>query len=183
LAESLVVENTLSKQKKYDSLLPQILSLISGENNAISLLSNVTAALKQTFDSFSWTGFYFLNENSAELILGPFQGKVACSRLPAGKGVCWEALNRGETLIVNDVHKFPGHIVCDRHKFPGHIVCDSGSNSEIVIPLIYNNLKLGVLDIDSYEFNNFDEVDKLYLEKIMSNLINEITELKIFYNK
>jgi len=172
LAESLVVENTLSKQKKYDSLLPQILSLISGENNAISLLSNVTAALKQTFDSFSWTGFYFLNENSAELILGPFQGKVACSRLPAGKGVCWEALNRGETLIVNDVHKFPGHIVCD-----------SGSNSEIVIPLIYNNLKLGVLDIDSYEFNNFDEVDKLYLEKIMSNLINEITELKIFYNK
>lgn len=172
MAESLVVENTSSKKTKYDLYLPQILSLISGETNIISLLSNVSASLKQSFETFSWAGFYFVNKESTELVLGPFQGNVACSRLPIGKGVCWAALESGETIIVDDVHKFPGHIACD-----------SGSNSEIVIPLIYDNEKLGVLDIDSYEFNNFDEVDKFNLEKLVSSFINKIPEIKTIYTK
>lgn len=171
MAESLVLDKSLSKQQQYESLLPQIFSLISDENNIIAILSNISAALKDSFDSFSWVGFYFLNKNSGELILGPFQGKVACSRLPSGIGVCHAALIKNETVIVEDVHNFEGHIACD-----------SGSNSEIVVPIIYDNEKIGVLDIDSYELNNFDETDKIYLEKLIEKINEKIYLIKKMYN-
>lgn len=171
MAESLVLDKAISKKGKYETLLPQIFSLISDENNVIAILSNISAALKDSFDSFSWVGFYFLNKNSGELILGPFQGKVACSRLPSGKGVCHAALIKNETVIVEDVHNFDGHIACD-----------SGSNSEIVIPILYNNEKIGVLDIDSYELNNFDETDKIFLEKLIYKITERIYIIKEMYN-
>lgn len=147
------------KEEKYKSLIPQINSLIESESNFISNLGNVASALKYSMDNFLWTGFY-LTKGSNELVLGPFQGRVACTRIPFGKGVCGTAAEKKETIIVSDVDKFPGHIVCD-----------SLSRSEIVVPVIRENKVMGVLDIDSDIPDNFDEKDKIYLEEIIRNLL------------
>lgn len=153
-------DNSLSKEDKYKSILPQINSLIEGEANFIANISNITSVLKHSFDNFLWVGFYFLdNKNQNELVLGPFQGRVACTRIALGKGVCGTSAEKKETVIVDDVDNFPGHIVCD-----------SLSKSEIVVPIIKNNVTIGVLDIDSDVLNNFDETDKKYLKELIANI-------------
>ena len=146
----------MNKIETYQSLLPQIESLIFGETDAIANMANVAAALHEAF-GFWWTGFYRVE--SQQLVLGPFQGPIACTRIPFGKGVCGTAWQRAETVIVPNVHEFAGHIACS-----------SASNSEIVVPLIRNNRVIAVLDIDSKDFNTFDETDQLYLEKIAEML-------------
>ena len=146
-----------SKAEIYQSLVPQIKALIDGEPDLIANLANICAALKEQF-GWLWVGFYLVKND--ELVLGPFQGPVACTRIRKGKGVCGASWIAGKTLIVADVEKFPGHIACS-----------SLSKSEIVIPLIKNNIVLGVFDIDSISLNDFDEIDQLYLEKIVA-LIN-----------
>lgn len=156
---------TESKEETYQSLIPLTQSLVSEEEEWISLLSNFTALLKQSFDSFSWVGFYLLKDG--RLILGPFQGKVACSFIEIGKGVCGTSAKERKTIIVEDVDKFPGHIVCDE-----------GSRSEIVVPIFIDNELIGVLDIDSYNYSNFDVTDKLYLEKLSSIIAEKLKELK-----
>ncbi|CUS78701.1 GAF domain-containing protein [Candidatus Kryptobacter tengchongensis] len=149
-----------TKEEIYSELIPQIKSLIEDESDLIANLANVTSALKQAFPSFSWVGFYLMRGD--ELVLGPFQGKLACTRIKIGSGVCGTSALRKETIIVPDVEKFPGHIYCD-----------PDSKSEIVVPIIKNGQVLGVLDIDSYELNNFDEVDKIYLEKVVDLLVSK----------
>lgn len=146
----------MTKFETYQSLLPQIESLISGETDAIANMANVAAALHEAF-GFWWTGFYRVE--GQQLILGPFQGPIACTRIPFGRGVCGTAWQRAETVIVPNVHDFPGHIACS-----------SASNSEIVVPLISNNRVVAVLDIDSKDFNTFDETDQFYLDKIAEML-------------
>lgn len=149
-----------TKEEIYSELLPQIKSLIEDETDLIANLANLTSALKQAFPSFSWVGFYLMKGD--ELVLGPFQGKLACTRIKIGSGVCGTSALRKETIIVPDVAKFPGHIYCD-----------PDSKSEIVVPIIKNGEVLGVLDIDSYELNSFDEIDKIYLEKIVDLLLEK----------
>jgi len=149
-----------TKEEIYSELLPQIKSLIEDEPDLIANLANVTSALKQAFPSFSWVGFYLMK--GGELVLGPFQGKLACTRIKIGSGVCGTSALRKETIIVPDVEKFPGHIYCD-----------PDSKSEIVVPIIKNGEVLGVLDVDSYELNNFDEIDRFYLEKIVELLLEK----------
>jgi L-methionine (R)-S-oxide reductase len=161
LAEEFVIEKTQSVQKQYEELSIIIKGLLNKNDNILSNLSNFTAALKQTFDKISWVGFYLFD--GEKLYLGPFQGKVACSQIELGMGVCGSVAHSLRTIIVTDVNKFPGHIVCD-----------SDSKSEIVIPLIKNDKLLGVLDIDSASLNAFDEIDKKYLEYICNFLIEEI---------
>jgi L-methionine (R)-S-oxide reductase len=146
-----------SKVELYESLLPQINALISGEPDLIANLANVTAALKAQFNWF-WVGFYLVK--NSELVLGPFQGPIACTRIKKGQGVCGASWQQMKTLIVPDVEKFVGHIACS-----------SLSKSEIVIPIIRNNEVLGVLDVDSEMLNEFDEVDQKYLEQIITNII------------
>ena len=150
-----------SKAEIYQSLIPQIKGLLDGEPDLIANLANVCAALKEQF-GWLWVGFYLIkpdakNKGEQELVLGPFQGPVACTRIKKGRGVCGAAWQNAETLIVADVEKFPGHIACS-----------SLSRSEIVIPLIKNGEVVGVLDVDSSELNQFDETDKKYLEEIVS---------------
>jgi len=153
----------MTKQEKYQILLPQIESLVAGETDAIANMANVAATLHEAF-GFWWTGFYrvmnegvnvLMHERPGELVLGPFQGPIACTRIPFGRGVCGTAWQRAETVIVPNVHEFSGHIACS-----------SASNSEIVVPVIHNNQVIAVLDIDSTDFNTFDETDRLYLEQI-----------------
>jgi GAF domain-containing protein len=124
-------------------------------------LSNCIAAIKDVFDKVSWVGFYLFD--GEKLYLGPFQGKVACTTIEMGKGVCGTAASKKESILVTDVHKFPGHIACD-----------SGSRSEIVVPILRRDSLIGVLDLDSYDFNSFDETDKKYLEEICKFLSDEI---------
>ncbi|RPD42002.1 GAF domain-containing protein [Chitinophaga barathri] len=143
-----------NKEEQYASLLPQIKALITGEPDQVANLANIAAALKEQF-GWLWTGFYLVKEN--ELVLGPFQGPVACTRIRKGRGVCGASWEQAATLIVPDVEKFPGHIACS-----------SLSRSEIVIPLIRNGEVFGVLDVDSVELNGFDETDKKFLEEIVS---------------
>ncbi len=157
--EQIIVKGE-TKEEIYSELLPQIKSLIEGETDLIANLANVTSALKQAFETFSWVGFYLMKEG--ELVLGPFQGKLACTRIKIGSGVCGTSALKKETIIVPDVEKFPGHIYCD-----------PDSKSEIVVPIIKDGEVLGVLDIDSYRLNNFDEVDKIYLEKLVGLLISK----------
>ncbi|NDW11568.1 GAF domain-containing protein [Bacteroides sp. 214] len=145
-----------NKKEKYESLLPQIKALIGGEEDRIANLANIAAALKEAFDFF-WVGFYLVK--GEELVLGPFQGPIACTRIKKGKGVCGTAWQKNETIIVADVNDFPGHIACS-----------SLSQSEIVIPLIINEKTWGVLDIDSDKINHFDEIDKHFLEELCSNI-------------
>ena len=142
----------MNKIALYQTLLPQIESLVAGETDTIANMANVAAALHEAF-GFWWTGFYRVE--GQQLVLGPFQGPIACTRIPYGKGVCGTAWQRAETVIVPNVHNFPGHIACS-----------SASNSEIVVPLIRNNQVVAVLDIDSKDFNTFDETDQFYLEQI-----------------
>ena len=142
----------MTKQERYEALLPQIESLVSGEPDAIARMANVAAVLHEAF-GFWWTGFYRVQGN--ELVLGPFQGPVACTRIPFGRGVCGTAWQRAETVIVPNVHEFAGHIACS-----------SASNSEIVVPLLRAGEVTAVLDIDSKDFNTFDETDKHFLEQI-----------------
>ncbi|MBY0480568.1 MAG: GAF domain-containing protein [Chitinophagaceae bacterium] len=142
------------KAEQYQNLIPQIKGLLSGEPDLIANLANITAALKEQFGWF-WIGFYLVKNE--ELVLGPFQGPVACTRIKKGRGVCGSSWAEEKTLIVPDTEKFPGHIACS-----------SLSKSEIVLPLFKNALVYGVLDIDSSELNQFDETDKLFLEQILA---------------
>jgi len=146
-----------NKEERYRSLLPQIESLVSGEADVIANMANIAAVLHDTF-GFWWTGFYRV-ANDSELVLGPFQGPVACTRIPFGRGVCGTAWKEAQTVIVPDVHLFPGHIACS-----------SASNSEIVVPVFQDGAVVAVLDIDSKDFNTFDSIDSLYLSRITSLL-------------
>lgn len=146
-----------SKQEQYDSLLPQVQGLLEGETDLIANLANIAGALKEQF-GWLWIGFYIVKED--ELVLGPFQGPVACTRIRKGKGVCGSSWAQAQTLIVPDVEKFPGHIACS-----------SLSRSEIVVPLIRNGEVVAVLDADSADLNTFDTTDRQYLEQIV-NLVN-----------
>ncbi len=151
MAENLLI-STGSKEEKYRELLPQLHALVSTETDFIANLANVAAALKQTF-SFFWVGFYIVKGD--ELVLGPFQGPIACTRIRIGRGVCGTAWKEVRTLIVPDVEQFPGHIACS-----------SDSKSEIVVPMIRQGEVVGVLDIDSDTLDSFDTVDARYLEEI-----------------
>ena len=156
----IITNSGLSKEERYTALIPQLKSLIEDENNFIANLANITSALKYSFEDFLWVGFYLRDEKKKdEIVLGPFQGRVACTRMALGKGVCGTSAQRKETIIVDDVDKFPGHIVCD-----------SLSRSEIVIPVIKNGETAAVLDIDSDKLNNFDLTDKKFLEEIIKNI-------------
>jgi L-methionine (R)-S-oxide reductase len=146
-----------SKTEQYDQLLPQILAIIEGETNLTANLANIAAALKAQF-GWWWVGFYLV-ESPEELVLGPFQGPVACTRIRKGKGVCGSSWEKVETLLVPDVEKFPGHIACS-----------SASRSEIVVPIQKHGIVVGVLDVDSEHLDHFDEVDKKYLEMLMEYL-------------
>ena len=142
-----------SKKEQYQHLLPQIKGLLEGEPDLVANLANIAAALKEQFNFF-WVGFYLVKDD--ELVLGPFQGPVACTRIKKGRGVCGTAWEQANTIIVPDVEKFPGHIACS-----------SLSKSEIVLPLFKGAEVVGVLDVDSSSLNSFDETDKIYLEKII----------------
>ena len=146
------------KEQKYDLLLRQIQSLAEGETDDIALMANMAAAIHDTFH-FWWTGFYRVIGN--ELVLGPFQGPLACTRIACGRGVCGTAWQEERTLVVPDVHQFKGHIACS-----------SASNSEIVIPVFRNGKIIAVLDIDSEHYNTFDETDRVWLERIVAILSN-----------
>lgn len=146
----LIVKGT--KEEQYETLIPQIKALLDGETDLIANLANVAGALKEQFN-WLWVGFYLVKGD--ELVLGPFQGPVACTRIKKGKGVCGTSWAKAETLIVPDVEKFPGHIACS-----------SLSRSEIVVPVIRNNEVVAVLDADSIELDQFNETDKRYLEQV-----------------
>lgn len=145
-----------NKVEKYHSLLPQLKALLQGENDLIANLANTAAALKEAFDFF-WVGFYLVRDG--QLVLGPFQGPVACTRIRKGKGVCGTAWQEAATQVVPDVEAFPGHIACS-----------SLSRSEIVVPLLKDGEVWGVLDIDSDSLNSFDETDRKYLEEMATFL-------------
>ena len=151
MAENLII-SVGNKEQQYQTLFPQIESLLAGENDTIANMANVAAALKQTFNFF-WVGFYIVKDDM--LVLAPFQGPIACTRIRYGKGVCGTAWKEAKTLIVPDVELFPGHIACN-----------AASRSEIVVPVIREGKVIAVLDIDSDKLDSFDEVDANYLERI-----------------
>lgn len=155
MAEDLTLLTNATKEEKYQSLMPQIEGLLFGESNLIANLANIAAALKEGL-GFFWVGFYLVDSDE-ELILGPFQGPVACTRIRKGKGVCGSAWRDEKTIIVPNVDEFPGHIACA-----------SASKSEIVLPVFNHDKMIAVLDVDSDELNDFDEIDQKYLEKIIS---------------
>lgn len=152
MAEDLLIIQG-SKQAQYEALIPQIKGLLEGEVDLVANLANITAALKEQFGWF-WVGFYLVK--GAQLVLGPFQGPVACTRINKGRGVCGSSWLQKITLIVPDVEKFPGHIACS-----------SLSKSEIVVPLWNEGKIVGVLDVDSSSYDSFDEIDRQYLEEIV----------------
>lgn len=154
-----------TKEEVYQSLIPQINALTEAEPDLIANLANICGALKEQF-GWLWVGFYLVKPSSGkttegenELVLGPFQGPVACTRIKKGRGVCGTAWQKAETLIVDDVEKFPGHIACS-----------SLSRSEIVVPIIRNNIVLGVLDVDSESLAQFGNIDKKYLEQVVEKI-------------
>jgi len=157
MSTNLQILQTDDKEAKYKALIPQLEALIGAETDFIANMANTAAALRQTF-GFFWVGFYVVKEG--ELVLAPFQGPVACTRISYGKGVCGSAWEKGETIIVPDVENFPGHIACNAQ-----------SKSEIVVPLIFNGIVTGVLDIDSDCLNCFVEIDRFFLEIICDLLI------------
>lgn len=161
MSEEISIDKHLAEEERFRILNSQIKSLLTKDDNLISNLSNFTAAIDDTFEKVSWVGFYLFD--GKKLYLGPFQGKVACTSIEIGKGVCGTSAAKRETIIVPDVNKFPGHIFCD-----------SSSKSEIVIPLIKRNRLLGVLDLDSQDYNSFGKIDKEYLEEICKFLCEEI---------
>jgi len=152
MVEDLVI-TTGTKKDQYETLIPQIKGLLEGEKDLIANLANTVAALKEQF-GWLWTGFYIVKDS--ELVLGPFQGPVACTRIKKGKGVCGTSWAQEKTLIVPDVEKFPGHIACS-----------SLSRSEIVVPVIRNEQVAAVLDVDSEHLDHFDDTDQFYLEQII----------------
>jgi len=154
MAENLILSQSTDKTSRYEALIPQIEALTSGEPDLIANLSNIAAALKQTMNFF-WVGFYLVKNN--ELVLGPFQGPIACTRIAFGKGVCGASWKEKKTILVANVDEFPGHIACS-----------SDSKSEIVLPAFKNNEVALVLDVDSDKLNDFDEADALYLGKVMT---------------
>jgi L-methionine (R)-S-oxide reductase len=156
MAEDLTITRSTDKQEQYQSLVPQIEALLYGECDLIANQANICAALKEQFKWF-WVGFYMVK--GSELVLAPFQGPVACTRIAKGKGVCGTAWEQGKTLIVPDVDAFPGHIACS-----------SLSRSEIVIPVYHHGQVIGVLDVDSEELDQFDQTDAQYLEQIIKLL-------------
>lgn len=152
MAEELIINHTTDKREKYESLIPQIKALVQDEEDLIANLANIASALKYGMNFF-WVGFYLVKNN--QLVLGPFQGPIACTRIAKGKGVCGKAWEDAETIIVPNVDEFPGHIACS-----------SDSKSEIVVPYFKDGKVSMVLDVDSDSLNTFDEVDKEYLERI-----------------
>lgn len=160
MAENLYIPENSTKQEKYEALLPQIEALMAYESDLVANLANVSSALHQVF-SWWWVGFYWVKEN--ELVLAPFQGPIACTRIAFGKGVCGTAWKERKTRLVPDVEQFPGHIACS-----------SATKSEIVVPIFNQNDEvMGVLDIDSDRYDVLDEIDVFYLEKI-SKMITKI---------
>jgi L-methionine (R)-S-oxide reductase len=159
MAEDLQI-HTGTKAEQYESLLPQVKGLLEGEPDLVANLANVVAALKEQF-GWLWVGFYLVKPSGKEeeLVLGPFQGPVACTRIKKGRGVCGTSWSEARTLIVPDVEKFPGHIACS-----------SLSKSEIVVPVIRNNEVVAVLDVDSSDYDQFDETDQHYLEQVVGLL-------------
>ncbi|MBL0305540.1 MAG: GAF domain-containing protein [Chitinophagaceae bacterium] len=153
MAEDLFITKG-AKAEQYQSLIPQIKGLLEGETDLVANMANVVAALKEQF-GWLWVGFYVVKDD--ELVLAPFQGPVACTRIKKGRGVCGTSWAQAQTLIVPDVEKFPGHIACS-----------SLSRSEIVLPVIRNNEVVAVLDADSAELNQFDTIDQQYLEEILA---------------
>ncbi len=161
MAEDLKIHKG-TKEEQYQSLIPQVKGLLDGETDPVANMANVVAALREQFNWF-WVGFYIVKpsvaitagDENTELVLGPFQGPVACTRIKKGRGVCGSSWAEARTLIVPDVEKFPGHIACS-----------SLSRSEIVVPLFQNNKVVAVLDVDSSEYDQFDETDQFYLEQI-----------------
>lgn len=159
MSENLYIPEGVSKKEKYAALIPQIKALVNDEKDLIANTANITAALKQAFD-FLWVGFYFVK--NTELVLGPFQGPIACTRIGLGKGVCGTAWRDKQTILVKNVDEFPGHIACS-----------SLSKSEIVVPVTNKeSIVTMILDIDSDKLNDFDETDKFYLEQLLSELFN-----------
>ncbi len=156
MAEELIIKRG-TKEEQYLELIPQIAGLLQGEPDVIANLSNITAALKEQF-GWLWIGFYIVKEN--ELVLGPFQGPIACTRIKKGRGVCGAAWEQMKTIIVQDVNQFPGHITCS-----------SLSKSEIVLPLIRNNEVVAVLDVDHSLYSSFDKTDELFLSEIISLIV------------
>jgi L-methionine (R)-S-oxide reductase len=158
MAETLLIPDTATKAEKYEALLPQIEALISGEPDLYANLANIAAALKEAF-GFFWVGFYLVKNE--QLVLGPFQGPIACTRINFGKGVCGTAWKESKTQLMPDVDAFPGHIACS-----------SASKSEIVVPVFNRNEVAMVLDVDSDLLADFDETDQKYLEELMAVLGN-----------
>jgi len=156
MAEDLSIVTSVSKEEQYLSLIPQIKGLLTGETDQIANLANIAAALKEQFNWF-WVGFYLVKEE--ELVLGPFQGPVACTRIKKGRGVCGSSWEQSEIVIVPDVDEFPGHIACA-----------TASRSEIVLPLYDGAEVIGVLDVDSEHLAHFDEVDAKYLKQVLELL-------------
>lgn len=142
-------------EENYKLMVQTVKAFISGESNTIANLSNISAIINEYLLDINWVGFYLMEND--ELVLGPFQGKPACIRIPIGRGVCGTTAAQKKTIVVEDVHQFPGHIACD-----------VASNSEIVIPIIKNNEIFGVLDIDSPKFKRFGELEQKYLEEIVT---------------
>jgi len=162
LEDIIIHKDIISLEEKYKLLIKQLKELLNRNDHELSNLSNLTSLLKQTFDKISWVGFYLYDKE--KLYLGPFQGKVACTTIVMGKGVCGTAAAKKETIVVADVDKFQGHITCD-----------TDSKSEIVLPMINKDGELfGVLDLDSNEYDSFNETDKIYLEEICKFLVEEI---------
>jgi len=160
MAETLQINTSATLDEQYILLIKQIKSLLNKDDHLITNLANLTAALKQTFSKISWVGFYLFD--GEKLYLGPFQGKVACTEIKIGSGVCGTAAQKRVTIIVYDVDKFPGHIVCDVE-----------SKSEIVIPIFKDDKLFGVLDLDSTEYDSFNETDKKFLEELTDYLSKE----------
>ncbi len=153
MAEQLIIESSADKATRYKTLLPQVEALVNGESDVTANLANIAAALRQTMDFF-WVGFYIVKSN--ELVLGPFQGPIACTRIAFGKGVCGACWKEKKVMLVPDVEEFPGHIACS-----------SDSKSEIVLPAFKNNEVALVLDVDSVKLNDFDSTDEIYLTQVM----------------
>lgn len=152
------VEYNRTREENYELLFRQLEALLEGETNRIANLANASALLYQFLDEVNWAGFYLME--GEELVLGPFQGLPACVRIPLGKGVCGTSAKRKETILVDDVDQFPGHIACD-----------AASRSEIVVPMIHQGEVVGVLDIDSPVLSRFDQVDRVHLERYVEILM------------
>ncbi len=161
MAETISVDKNETLEEQYGLLIKQIKNLLDTNENLVTNLANCSAALKQTFEKISWVGFYLFD--GKRLYLGPFQGKVACTSISIGRGVCGTAAEKRESVVVPDVEKFPGHIFCD-----------VDSRSEIVVPLLKREKLLGVLDLDSTSLSSFNDTDKKYLEELCRFLADEI---------